>query len=459
MSNTTPVIHSIQDSNELKAAWATFDKALQGATIRAGFDRTPGVYAKPGSDEANNFVRAFGVLLDSESSVDSDIMPLNMGGVWLHESEENVTALLQMIGGDPIDFLRQHMHRHISVILFESRLVEAVGKEFRCAFIRDVLRVSRPISRGWIRSLLEAGLSHTQVSALILNQLKYTDVGSNYGDTFVGDFVKGADCAFMRRTNLYPRLRKPQIPTLWSVMTDMELYDALAICDRKVPGILFKNVKLLYGLQARFIGDARFETLVKGGKDLIRGLLTEYANKLTSLEGVLPEIFSLLPPSKQVKLIRKFDGGNTTLLVHAAMAAVDIELFNDFSAVTALRDRERFEHVVPAIQPVLMINGCLLPVDAESHPDERISLAGYINKVTENNAAWAGWAFGVVRVQDGGSRVVYDSLDRTIVHDSDDSSQSYHPAPGHYVMYRMPAEEQLCSGGPILATFIKVYGK
>jgi hypothetical protein len=452
-----PEIRTLCDYDDVHSARERVDAALRAATIYPRREDTEPVYALPTSDEAKAFIRELGILMDTEDFAGGDVIPFCMGTTWFNK--ETIAIFGQLVEGDPVWFLRQHMHRYISDVLFDSELLLLISDEHRFQFIRDALMASTPANEGWVKGVLGAGLSNDQVAKLILERLRNTHVDLKYN---MADFVRSSFARYGAQFELDSCRRTPYLSsgqiTYWSILSDEQLFEALDICDEKAPGILFYEKNLMLGLQARFIGLSRDDEATKAGQRIIDGLLVKHANKLTSLARVDYDMFGMLPSAKQVELVKKFDGGNTVYLVHAAMAALDWGLFDKYVGALALKDKGNYAHVLINTQSVLQPTGVSLPIDHAEHCDERIQLAGHITKILESNARWAGFILGVVRKQHGDNYVTDTANSWVYIHDwmaADRTSNRYFPQEGDYVMFRKPRIKTVKHGG-IQAIFIKV---
>lgn len=451
-----PEIRTLRSYDALDEARKRVNDALVAATLHPAHEGSPAVYADPTSEEAKAFIREFGNLLDTEDFAGGDVIPDCMGTTWLQG--KHVHAFAAMVG-DAETFFRQHMHRYISDILFNTEVLKLIREDRFAQFVRDVLHASNPANECWLESVMDAGLPKPTLAQMILEKLRNTHVDLRYS---MADFVRSSFARYGAQFELDWYRRTPYLPsrqtTYWSILSDEQLFEALDICDQKAPGILFYENNLLLGLQARFIGLSQDEEATKAGRQIITGLLVKYADKLTSLAHVSYDVFDMLPPAKQVELVRKFDGGNTVYLVHAAMAALDWDLFDKYVAALALKDKDNYAHVLINVQRVLQPTGVSLPIDHAAHPDERIKLAGHITEVLESNARWAGFILGVVRKQRGDSYVTDTTNNWTYIHDwmaADRAPNRYFPQEGDYVMFRRPRTRTVKHGG-IQVIFIRV---
>lgn len=452
-----PEIRTLRSFEEINDARERIDAALDAATLYPAREDTLAVYADPGSNEAKAFIRELGILLDTEDFAGYEVIPYCMGTDWLCHGT-HTEAFAAMVG-DAEEFFRQHMHRYISNVLFSTELLKLIPEESYVQFVRDVLSVSSPANDAWLTSVMDAGMPQSLLAQIILALLRNTHVDLRYS---YADFVRYSFARYGSGYEIDTYSRVPTLPfqrvTYWSVLSDEQLFEALDICNQKAPGILFSEAGLLQGLQARFIGRPCDQQDVAAGQQIITDLLVKHADTLTSLSFVNYEVFGMLPAAKQVELVKKFNGGNTVYLVHAAMAALDWELFDKYVASLALQDKDNYAHVIINTQAALHPNGVTPPIDHADHPDERIKLAGHITEILENNARWAGFILGVVRYESGDGFVTDRASGWTYIHDwvsADRTPSRYFAKQGDYVMFRKPRRKET-KRGAIKVIFTKI---
>lgn len=210
---------------------------------------------------------------------------------------------------------------HIAVMLCDSKLIGLIRQPAdRAAFMHAILEQHWPYNSAWVRVCLEAGIAQSEIAKAILSLLRRDPTSNQAGRSFLlHDFLD--DGAGQARVVDYesdkPIWQLRESNTLWSVLTDDQLIEAMRICIGKTPWSLFGPRSINSALTLAEKLDIRLTT------EQLQTLLAEAADKLTSLAGVSIEAFSRLALQRQRQLIEEIPDCSLELLVHTAAQVPD----------------------------------------------------------------------------------------------------------------------------------------
>ncbi|MGF7229439.1 MAG: hypothetical protein ACQR33_05675 [Candidatus Saccharibacteria bacterium] len=390
-----------------------------------------------------------GVLEETINTIDFagyETIPTSIGMGWLHANIEVFAQMYSRLSDpEPVWFFRRILgsdNGYLFSLLYSAQLLNLIGDEYREGFIRDLFAKLPPEGNDWIKNLLKAGISRDDIAEMILQRLADTEIDPRYNyPHFVGSFLRYGAGRIERGYRDYHYLPDGRSAwwfenfaevTMWSLLSDDQLVEALRICEAKLPGTLFHkldNSSPVIQLQARLMDRNTDDEQLEAGRQRIEDLLIAAAAALTpaGFRNASIETLALLPVAEQRKLLVRLEGGSIRFLISLASQVDDgRELFDKYIASLS---------VTQGVGPQLY--SWVLSYLKEVTNRE---LADHIADTLVVNLRHAGYNFGIVTegIVPSGRRkgcrrdqVVINGM--TYVHNS--ASRDYYPKVGDQVIF------------------------
>jgi len=277
--------------------------------------------------------------LDQSDEAGFETIPYSIGMNWIRRNPQAFARAVE----DPFAFICSHLDNYgIRGFLYYEELLKLVAEDRRAELVRAVLMRCTPSNNSWVESCLSVGVSREELAQMMLDKLCgcEVDTTAHVWNFLEHDFLRyGAGRVESNR--LGGGLRFAEGNTLWSLLTDEQLYEAVSICADKAPSLLFSTgdinsrITLVRKLRLRL------------SEATVQQLLLEAAYNLKSLGGVSLDIFSQLPLVDRRLIAEKLDGGSLELVIRLALemggtqgrefCTKYAERFNDGSAVDNIR--------------------------------------------------------------------------------------------------------------------------
>lgn len=369
--------------------------------------------AKDNPTDSTLAAECMDVLFETINTIDDagyETIPTSIGMSWLHDNPEEFGRLIvQRTNGsdDPfrvVWFFRRLLHHvgnhHVFSVLFNEDLLRLIPEEYREELIVEIFSQYPPESPDWVGVLLKVGISREAIAAMIMHKLRHAgEVSRSIVNFVVHGFLKygagrmdrGWDRYRPNGRSCYWFLDKD---TVWSVLDDDQLEEALLIVEQKVPGILFEDPH--YGspiitMECRFMASLADDEFAAGSQRIVR-ILTIAARNLSrnALSNASLEVLNLLPEDVLRELIVKHEGGTIKFLVHMAFRLQDgRKLFDRYITTAYVMNQGSIASTFCWAYPILQKK------EKDGKDD---ALAYAIEDQLKRCLDWAGYKLGTVSI-------------------------------------------------------------
>jgi hypothetical protein len=263
---------------------------------------------------AANHTLSAAMLIEAIGSIDTaghETIPYSIGMRWILR---NPVEFMMAVGYAYPFFCQCVDMDYIDGVLFSEELLRFIPENRRADLVRMILERHTPANNGWVKPCLDAGIPRDELARMVIDKLRAhnAETSRGYWNFLEHDFLRyGA--GRVEGNALGAGLYFGEEHTLWSLLTDDQLYEAIVICADKAPGLLFSagdinsRITLVQKLQLRL------------SKEQVLQLLELAADNLQSMSDVSLDIFGQLPLVHRTQIATKLDGGSLELVIQLAL--------------------------------------------------------------------------------------------------------------------------------------------